>query len=361
MTPQVTRIWLASITVIFICIGVVMIYSASAMYAFEHLDDSAYYLKRHVVYLAFGLIMAIGAMLMPLEKLRRLAKPLLLGACLLLVLVLVPGIGKTVGGARRWFRFAGISFQPSELAKLAMIIYVSDFMVRKRAYLQSLVHGFLPLLLALMAVCCLIIVQPDLGTVVSLFLVWSILVFVGGVRWTHMVTMGLAALPAFYLLIFNVPYRKARILSFLDPWSDPQGTGFQIIQSLVALGSGGITGVGLGQGKQKLLYLPAAYTDFVVSILGEELGFLGTACLVLLCVAFVWLGTRICLKARNPFAQYLGLGLFTGLMSEALVNLGVVTSLLPTKGLPFPFISYGGSSLVFNMIFVGLLLNVGRD
>jgi cell division-specific peptidoglycan biosynthesis regulator FtsW len=187
------------------------------------------------------------------------------------------------------------------------------------------------------------------------------MLFVGGVKVTHMLTIVLLSVPVLYKLIFSVQYRRNRMLAFLNPWNDPQGTGFQIIQSLVALGSGGIAGVGLGQGKQKLLYLPAAYTDFIFSIIGEELGFIGTVSMVILIMIFLFQGIKISLKAKDTFGQFLVFGLLSCLVIEAMVNMGVTTSLLPTKGLPFPFISYGGTSLIFNMMYVGIILNIGKD
>jgi len=355
-----TRTNLAAITIILLCVGIVMIYSASAIYAFENLGDSAYYLKRHLFYVCIGMLLTLFMMAIRYESLRKAAKPLLLISFVLLALLLLPGVAKQVGGARRWFRFGALSFQPSELAKFAMIVYTADFLARKRSEITSFFYGFLPVLIVLGAVCLLILLQPDLGTVVAIVMICFIMFFVGGVKLTHMVSVVLTSLPLLYVLVFSVPYRRKRILAFLDPWHDPQGTGFQIIQSLVALGSGGLNGVGLGQGKQKLLYLPAAYTDFIFSIIGEELGFIGTAGIVILFGIFLVQATKISLKARDSFGQFLSFGLVSCLVVEAIVNMGVATSLLPTKGLPFPFISYGGTSLVFNMMYVGVILNIGR-
>jgi cell division protein FtsW len=242
-----------------------------------------------------------------------------------------------------------------------MIVYTADFLTRKKSYLNSFFYGFLPVLIVLMLMCMLIIVQPDLGTVLAIFAICFIMFFVGGVKLTHMFSVVLSSLPIIYFLIFSVPYRRNRILAFLNPWGDPQGAGFQIIQSLVALGSGGFAGVGLGQGRQKLLYLPAAYTDFIFSIIGEELGFIGTAGIIILFALFLVQATKISLKTDNSFGQLLSFGLISCLVVEAIVNMGVATSLLPTKGLPFPFISYGGTSLIFNMAYVGLILNIGRN
>lgn len=354
------RINLAAITLILISVGIVMIYSASAIYAFETMGDSAYFLKRHLFYVLIGLACSLGVMSVDYRYFKKAAKPLVLISFGLLLLLLVPGIARQVGGARRWFRIFSFSFQPSEFAKFAMIVYAAEFLSRKKTEITSFVRGFLPVLIVLGTMSLLIIVQPDLGTVIAMVSICFIMFFIGGVRLSHIISFVLLSLPVLYYLVFSVPYRRRRILAFIDPWADPTGTGFQIIQSLVALGSGGICGVGLGQGKQKLLYLPAAYTDFIFSIIGEELGFIGTASIVILFGLFLVQATKICLKAGDSFGQFLSFGLISCLVIEAIVNMGVVTSLLPTKGLPFPFISYGGTSLVFNMIYVGLILNVGR-
>jgi len=360
MNLRDTRINLAAVSIILVCIGLVMIYSTSAIYALENHGDSAYYLKRHLLYVLTGLVCAFFAMKVDYHYFRKISKPLLLVSFLLLVLLFVPGLSRQVGGARRWFRFGAISFQPSELAKFAMVLYAADFLSRKKDVITSFLHGFLPVLMVMGCLCLLIIVQPDLGTVLAIVSICFLMFFVAGVKLTHIFSFVLGSLPLLYILIFSVPYGRRRILAFIDPWSDPQGTGFQIIQSLVAVGSGGFAGLGLGGGRQKLLYLPAAYTDFIFSIIGEELGFIGTSSRILLIIFLLVQATKISLKAKDSFGQLLSFGLLSCLMIEAIVNMGVAISIFPTKGLPFPFISYGGTSLVFNMIFVGLILNVGR-
>ncbi|MCK4993577.1 MAG: putative lipid II flippase FtsW [Candidatus Omnitrophica bacterium] len=360
MNMRDTRINLAAVSIILVCIGIVMIYSTSAIYALENQGDSAYYLKRHLAYVFIGLICVFFAMKVDYHYFRKIAKPLLMASAVLLVLLFVPGITRQVGGARRWFRLGSLSFQPSELAKFAMVVYAADFLSRKKDVITSFLYGFLPILLVMGSVCLLIIVQPDLGTVLTITSICFLMFFVAGVKLTHILSFVLGSLPLLYILVFSVSYRRRRILAFLDPWSDPQGTGFQIIQSLVAVGSGGFTGLGLGHGRQKLLYLPAAYTDFIFSIIGEELGFIGTSAIIMLVIFLLLQATKISLKAKDSFGQLLSFGLISCLMIEAIVNMGVAISIFPTKGLPFPFISYGGTSLVFNMIYVGLILNVGR-
>jgi cell division protein FtsW len=361
MSLRETRINVAVIAIILICVGIVMIYSASSIYAFENLGDSAYYLKRHLLYVLIGLACAMLVMNIEYGALRTMAKPLLIISFFLLVLLCLPGVGRAVGGARRWFRFGMFSFQPSELAKFSLIVYTADFISRKKSEVASFVHGFLPALLVMGVLCVLILAQPDLGTVLATVTICFTMFFIGGVKVTHLMSIILVSLPAVYFLVFSVPYRRNRILAFLNPWNDPQGTGFQIIQSLIALGSGGLAGAGLGHGKQKLLYLPASYTDFIFSIIGEELGFIGTVSIVVLLMLFLIEATKVSLKARDSFGQFLSFGLISCLVIEAMVNMGVTTSLLPTKGLPFPFISYGGTSLIFNMVYVGLILNIGRE
>ncbi len=347
-------------TVILICIGIVMIYSASSIYAWERYKDSAFFLKRHLSFLVIGFLLTFLVMAFDYRKLRVYSKPLLLISFILLVMVLIPGIGREVSGARRWFRFKFISFQPSELASLAMIVYVADFIARKGSLLGSFLRGFLPPIVIMGSVLLLILVQPDLGTTVSIAAVVFVMLFVAGVRLRYLLSLLLSSLPALYLLIFSVPYRRMRILAFINPWLDPKGSGFQIIQSQLALGSGGIFGVGLGQSRQKLFYLPAAHTDFIFSIIGEELGLLGTLAVVSLFILFIYNGLKIIKNSSDRFGYFLALGLILMISLKATINIGVSCGLLPTKGLPLPFISYGGSSFIFDMISVGILMNIAR-
>lgn len=354
------RINLFTVSIILICIGVVMIYSASSIYAWERYKDSTFFLKRHLVFLLIGCVLAFSVMLFDYRKLSRFSKPLLAVSLFLLVLVLIPGLGREVSGARRWFRFKFLSFQPSEFANLAVLIYVADFISRKHEMTKSFIRGFMPVLLVLGATAVLILVQPDLGTVVALAAVVFIMLYVSGVRLAHLFSILLLSLPALYLLVFAVPYRRARILAFLNPWLDSKGSGFQIIQSQVALGSGGVFGVGLGHSMQKLSYLPAAHTDFIFSIIGEELGLLGTLGVIILFMIFIQQGLKIIKNTSDRFGYFLALGLLSMIALRAVINIGVSCGVLPTKGLPLPFISYGGSSFIFDMVAVGLLINIAR-
>lgn len=354
------RLNLFSITVVLICVGIVMIYASSGIYALERYKDSFFFLKRHIVFLGLALLFTFLVMSIDYKQLRRFSKPLLIISFILLVLVLVPGVGRQVSGAQRWFRFKFISFQPSELANLALIIYMADFLSRKGDYIKDFWKGFCPPMFVLAVFSGLILIQPDLGTTVSISVVLLTMFFISGIRLTYLVSLFLTSLPALYILIFSVPYRRTRIFAFLNPWMDPKGSGFQIIQSQLALGSGGLFGVGLGHSKQKLFYLPAAHTDYIFSIIGEEMGLLGTLCIILLFILFIRQGIKIIKNAPDKFAYFLSLGLVLKVVLNAAINIGVSCGLLPTKGLPLPFISYGGSSLMFDMISVGILLNIGR-
>lgn len=338
-----------------------MIYSASAAFAYERMKDSAYYLKRHLIYLLIGAGVAWVLLQKDYLILRKYANLLLLSSLFLLVALLIPGISSPVGGARRWFRLGFFNFQPSELAKFSLVIYISDFLVRKKALIRDSFYRFLPLIFITLFMAGIVLLQPDLGTAFLLVAILFAFMIVFGVGLKYILSLILLSLPALWVLIFSMPYRRKRILAFLNPWADPRGTGFQIVQSMIAFGSGGIFGTGLGHSRQKLLYLPAAHTDFIFSILGEELGLLGTLSLVILFALFFWEAFKIPFRVRNEFGQFLSLGIIFILCFETLVNICVSVGVLPTKGLPLPFISYGGSALIFNIVYVALLLNIARD
>lgn len=354
------RLNLFIVTTILICIGIIMIYSTSSIYAWERYKDVFFFLKRHISFVFIGALLTFMIMGIDYRKLKKYARPMLLISIFLLVLVLIPGLGREVSGARRWFRFKFISFQPSEFTNIAMVIYIADFIARKENLIRSFWRGFLPAISALGLTLLLILVQPDLGTTMALAIVVVIMLFVAGVRLSYLLSVVLVSLPFLYILIFNVPYRKARIMAFINPWLDPKGSGFQIIQSQIALGSGGIFGVGLGQSKQKLFYLPAAHTDFIFSIIGEELGLLGALGIVILFMIFIRQGFKIIKNAPDRFSYFLALGLVLMISLKVIINIGVSCGIFPTKGLPLPFISYGGSSFIFDMLSVGLLLNIAR-
>ncbi|HTL70735.1 MAG TPA: putative lipid II flippase FtsW [Candidatus Eisenbacteria bacterium] len=341
-------------------VGVIMIYSASGIYAYETMKDSAYFLKRHLIYLALGGVLARMAASADIPRLRRHSKAVLITAISLLVLVLIPHVGASTGGARRWFKVLGFSFQPSEFLKLAMIFYMADFLDRKRGTFDDLKRTVVPAFFVIGLAAGLVFLQPDLGTAVTVAFVCFTMFFVAGFRVRHLLTVILAALPALAFAMLAKPYRRRRLLAFFHPWDDPRGVGFQIVQSFLALGSGGIFGVGLGRSQQKLFYLPESHTDFIFSIIGEELGFLGTSSVALLFTVFIFAGMVVAFKAKDYFSQLLALGLVTLVGLEAVINIGVSTGALPTKGLSLPFISYGGSALLANLVAVGFLLNIAR-
>ena len=341
-------------------IGLVAIYSTSAISAEEKFGDSTFFLKRQLAWTGLGFTFMLLAMMTKYELLKVFSKPLLLVSVLFLVMVLLPQFGKEAGGARRWLRVGGFSFQPSEMAKLALILYLSQYLARKQDRVKELWQGLLPPLLVLGVVAGLILLQPDLGTGLLIGMVALILLFVAGVRVIYLAGLSFSSIPALYLLVFRVGYRQRRILAFLDPWKDPSGVGYQITQSFLALGSGGLNGIGLGESRQKLFYLPAAYTDFIFSIIGEEMGFMATAAILTLFLIFIWTGMRIAYRAPDLFGHLLGVGITVAIGLQAAINMGVATGSLPTKGIPLPFISFGGSSLLMNMVGVGLLLNISR-
>ncbi len=353
------RIALTVIVSILISIGIVMIFSASAIFADQRYGDSGYFLKKHMMFLLFGGIGAVSAMLMDYRKLQNWALPVLVLSVLSLFAVLF--IADPVGGARRWLQVGGFNIQPSEFAKVALVIYFSSFISKRDKPLSNIKTDLLPLIAVMGFVCVLILAGKDFGTTVVLSSVCMILIFAGGVSLRYFGYLIACGVPLITIAVLIEPYRMKRIVSFLNPWDDIQNAGFQLYQSLLAIGSGGFFGVGLGESQQKLFYLPEAHTDFIYAIIGEETGFLGAGLIILLFSGFAVVGWMIVTRARNAFGQFLALGLTSLIILEALINIGVSIGALPTKGLALPFISYGGSSLVVKMITVGLLLNIARD
>ena len=344
-----------------VMIGIVMIYSSSAVYAYGKYADSMHFLKRYSVHLIIGLFAAIFCMSFSVKRISSSARWVMLSAIILLILVLVPGIGRQVGGARRWMRFVGVGFQPSEIAKFALILYLADMSARKGYIMQNLKYGFIPALLVIGLTGGLVLMEPDMGTCVSILFVGFVMLFISGVKVKHVLYTALGVFPVLIMAVVTEGYRLRRVLSFSNPWADAKGAGFQLIQSFIALGSGGFLGVGLGESRQKLFYLPESHTDFIFSIIGEELGFIGTFMVLLLFVALIWFILRISFKVNNKFASNVIFGVGVIIAFEVLVNIGVSLGLLPTKGLPLPFISYGGSSLIAHMAAIGIVLNMARE
>lgn len=348
-------------TVILIAIGVIMIYSASAIYALDTMKDSTYFLTRHLLYLVIGGVISWQISKIDYQAGRKHAKKIIIGSVIFLILVYVPHIGYATKGAHRWIRIAGFSIQPSEFLKIAMIYYMADFLDRRKAELADLKRTVLPALFVLGMCLALVLKQPDLGTTVTVAMVVFIMFFAAGFPLRYLGVIFVTAIPVLAGLVLAKAYRRKRLLAFLNPWEDPRGVGFQIIQSFLALGSGGLFGVGLGQSQQKLFYLPESHTDFIFSIIGEELGFVGASSVILLFIVFLFAGMVIVFRSKTFFSQLLSLGLVSLIGFETVINIGVSIGALPTKGLSLPFISYGGSALIVNMIAVGLLINISKE
>ncbi len=340
------------------CLGVVMVFSSSSIMAGEKYGDQFLFLKKQAEFALIGMALMTLTMYIDYKFWRKMAIPLLLVGIGLLALLFVPGMGVKAGGAARWLRLPGVTVQPAEFVKLGLVLYLASSMTRKKERIRSFTFGFLPYVLVLGVILGLLLKQPDLGSAMIIAGVAMMMLVLAGVRWSYVLPAILAALPAIYFLIMNVDYRRRRILAFLDPWEDPYDTGFQIIQSLIAFGSGGALGRGLGVGEQKLFYLPEAHTDFIFSVIGEELGMVGVLVVAALFLILVLRGLRVAWYAEDPFARYLAFGLSLLLGFEAFANMGVCLGLLPTKGLALPFISYGGTSLVASLVAVGILLNI---
>ncbi len=353
-------LWLFGVVLALVTLGIVMVYSASAIIAADRFGDPFFFLKKQFFWAFLGVACLWVAMRVDYRTLERLVLPLLGLSFVLLVLVLVPPFGQSINGTRRWFRLGPLSFQPVELAKIALVLYLASFLARRPAVMGSFTRGLVPLLLVAGAMAGLTILQPDLGNSLTLVVLTMALAYLAGARSSHLAGVLLAALPVVGLLVALKPYRWRRMVAFMNPWDDPQGSGFQMIQSYLALGSGGWLGRGLGESKQKLFYLPEPYTDFIFAIVGEELGLLGALGVIALFAVMVWRGLRVGLRAPDAFGSYLALGLTLMLATQTLVNLGVVMGALPTKGLPLPFISSGGSALLMTMFSTGVLLNISQ-
>ena len=346
---------------ILVATGIVMIYSASAMFAERFFQDPTYFLKKQLMFAGAGLLTLFAGMTIPPKWIRDNSRSLVFFSILFVLSVFLPGIGKTGGGARRWIHFFNFSIQPVEFAKIAVCAYLSDYLTRKsKKITQGSLMPFIPPFLILGVLSLALILQPDLGSVVFIFLISFIMFFLAGLRLRYVFSTLIVGLPAVMFLIIIEPYRFRRILAYLNPWDDPRGSGFQIIQSFLAFALGGLKGVGLGASTQKLFYLPQSYTDFIFSIIGEELGLLGGFVVLALFVVILIQGLAISQKLSDPFRKYFAYSLTLIISLQAIVNMLVTTGLIPTKGMPLPFVSYGGSSLVFNLAAIGLLVSLDR-
>jgi len=349
------------VTVALVLVGLVMIFSASSAMAYTQTGDSYYYLKRQLMYIAIGATSLIVLRRLDYHKLREVTYPLLLVGFAGLVAVEIPGLGHTAGGAARWLSLGPIRVQPSEIVKLAVLLAATDILTRKRDKLSDVRELSVPLLPLVGIFCLLVVLQPDLGTAFIISFATLIVAYAAGARKTHLaqISGGLGVAVAAFILI--EPFRLTRFLAFLDPWRDPRGAGFHIIQSLVAFGSGGWTGIGLGLSRQKYFYLPAAHTDFIFAIIGEELGLIGTLLVVVLMAALLFAGMKIAFRARDFYGRLLAAGLTSMILSQAVINMAAVTGLLPITGIPLPLVSFGGSSLIVTLSAIGIMLNVSSQ
>ncbi|GAC1700970.1 MAG: putative lipid II flippase FtsW [Candidatus Acidiferrum sp.] len=359
--------WLFGVTLALCLIGAVMVFSASAVTAQQQYGRSYIFLLRQGAWLVIGLI---GMFAMMRMDYRRLREPAVVYSAVCAVLLMLVGtffLDKS-HATHRWIKFGPLNLQPSEFAKLAIILYLAWFLdlkrrnaatmeFRKEDFLRTILPAAGPVLFCV----GLILLQPDLGTSVDIALVATAILFVAGLSWKWVATGALAAVPLLYFLIEHVSYRQARLMAFLHPDADPQGAGFQLMQSLIAIGSGGFSGVGLMESKQKLFYLPEAHTDFIYAVICEELGFVGAAIVIALFAVYAWRGMRAAFAAPESFGRLLALGITAMVLSQALINFAVVLGMVPTKGIPLPFVSYGGSSLLVMLLATGVLLNISQQ
>jgi cell division protein FtsW len=339
-------------------VGIVMVYSASSALALKKFGTSYYFLKKQSIFALLGIVVLVLSCHIPYRTYRSLAYPLLILAMVFLTSILISGFGYSAGGAKRWLRIAGLTFQPSEFARFALVIYLAYSMNRKMDRIKEFSVGFLPHVLILGLFTVLIMLQPDFGSVVIFGAITWIMLFVGGVRVTYLLGSMVLVIPAVYYMMAGADYRIQRIMSFMNPWQYSGDKGYQVVHSLLAFGTGGIWGAGIGKGYQKLFYLPEPHTDFIFSVIGEELGLIGVLIILGLYTVILWRGISIARNSQDAFGSYVAIGLTTAMGLQISVNMGVALGLLPTKGLTLPFLSYGGTSLLMNMASIGVLMNI---
>ena len=344
-------------------ISVVMVYSSSSVVALTSYDDATYFMKRQVLWALIGLTLMAITMNIDHRLLsdRRVVLALLLVSLAMLAATLVPGIGTMVNGSRRWLRYGILSFQPSELAKFAVVVYMSYYIAKKGERLRDFMNGLVPSYVMCGLFLVMAVLQPDFGAAMTIAGVMFVMLFVGGASVMYLAGTAAMVCPIVYFGVTHSAYRLRRIFSYLDPWADPQGAGHQIIQSFLAFGSGGIFGRGLGEGRQKLLFLPERHSDFIYAVIGEELGLVGTLVVLGLFLIILWRGIRIALSTDEQFSRMLAMGITLLICVQGMINMAVVTGLLPTKGIALPLVSYGGSSLVITMGAMGVLLNISKE
>jgi cell division protein FtsW len=346
-------------TLLLVCASIVMVYSASAVVALDRLDQPYLFLTKQALWTVLGL--AILGIVMRVDY-RTYRNDAFIWAVLGVVALMLVGVlfSGPINGTRRWFGIGGLGIQPSELAKIASVLFVALVLERRMHRIDELSYSLLPIAVVVGAFAGLILLQPDFGTAMSLILIVSVMVFAAGLHYRYLIGAALAALPVIYIVLVSAPYRRRRLMAFWDPWADPLGDGFQVIQSLIAVGTGGVQGLGLMAGVQKLFYLPYPHTDFIFAVIGEELGLIGSSMIVVSFCLIAWRGLRIATRAEDAFGSFMALGLTTMIAAQALVNMSVVLGLLPTKGITLPLVSFGGSSLLINLLGMGVLLNISQ-
>ena len=351
--------WMFLATLALVCVSVVMVYSASAVMAEERFGNPYLFFTKQALWATLGV--ALMSMVMRVDY-RTWRNERLIWALLGVVVVLLVAVlfAARVNGTRRWFAVAGFGIQPSELAKLAAVLFTALILERRMHRINDVMFSVLPIAIIAGALAALILVEPDFGTAVSLLAVIGVMVFAAGLSYRYVIGTGLVGLVGLALVAIQEPYRVRRIMTFLNPWADPLGDGFQIIQSLIAVGTGGLFGKGLMESKQKLFFLPEPHTDFIFSVIAEEMGFIGAVVILACFGVLAWRGLRASLRAPDPFGSYLALGLTMMIVLQAFVNISVVLGLAPTKGIPLPLVSSGGSSLLINLLAVGVLLNISQ-
>ena len=343
-------------------IGIIMVYSTSSAKTAEGAGSMNIIFLKHVAWIIIAITGMLIMMKTDYHHLQRYSMVILIVALAGLVVVLIPEIGAKINGSRRWIRAGIFGYQPSEFAKLAMIIFLSGYIAKNREKMATFAKGFVVPIILIGVVSLLILKEPDFGTAMFITVVSFILLMTGGTRIIYVIFTLIASIPHIYQILSKIPtYQHDRLLAFIDPWKDPMGIGYQIIQSWIALGSGGIAGLGLGESRQKLFFLPMSDNDFIFSIIGEEFGFIGTTCIIIMFALFAWQGMRICKAAPDAFGFFLALGITASIALQAAINVAVVTGSIPTKGLPLPFISTGGSSILLSLLGVGILLNIARQ
>jgi cell division protein FtsW len=346
-------------TLLLVCASVVMVYSASAVVALERYQQPYHFLVRQALWTLLGVAVLTIAMRVDYRTYR--SEPFIWGVVAVVGLLLVAVLfSAPVNGTTRWFGFGGLGIQPSELAKIAAVLFTAMMLERRMHRIDELSYSVLPVAIVVGVMVGLILLQPDFGTAMSLLIIIAVMIFAAGLHYRYFLGTTLVVLPVIYAVLVSAPYRRRRLLAFWDPWADPLGDGFQIIQSMIAVGTGGVFGRGVMGGVQKLFYLPEPHTDFIYAVIAEELGLLG-ATVVLVCFAVIaWRGLRVATRAEDPFGAFLAIGLTTMVVVQALVNISVVLGLLPTKGIPLPLVSAGGSSLLINLLGMGMLLNISQ-